>query len=411
MKRSSLLYFLKLTLKILFVGAVFGSLFSYAMFQGGFVSWFLFYTTTVLVILMLLYAAVPLGSFKVTREVEDNVIAGSELTVTVTIRRRLPFPFLYLSVKDEVGEELARILPGNDTRIIFYPGFKRELVYSYTVPEMKRGEYFFYGVAMETSDMFGIFHKRKFKALEEQLLVYPNYHNIEKWTAYEKHETETHISSMDFIEDITSVAGAREYVPGDKLTSIDWKVTARSSKLMTKEFEEFLGQNFLVIFNNNLPDMNSGSYTAYEKGIELVTSLTLHANRKQLKLGLWTLGSSNKAFPVDTGTAHQKQIIYHLSKVQGDFGVDFATILKEYEKSIPYGTTLFIVSAELTDTMLETMRMLLSRRNQVYFCLISRGENDELEQKRFTQLRRYGAEAYILSGGDLDEAMDRAAAN
>ncbi|UTW70466.1 DUF58 domain-containing protein [Anaerobacillus sp. HL2] len=40
------------------------------------------------------------------------------------------------------------------------------------------------------------------------------------------------------MDDITSVAGSREYVPGDRLTSIDWKVTARVNKLMTKEFEK-----------------------------------------------------------------------------------------------------------------------------------------------------------------------------
>ncbi|PIB53426.1 hypothetical protein, partial [Pseudomonas sp. 2822-17] len=61
-KTRRVLNSVKLLLRGLFVIGIFAALFSYAMFQGGFVSWFLFYTITTLVVLMLLYAAIPLGS-------------------------------------------------------------------------------------------------------------------------------------------------------------------------------------------------------------------------------------------------------------------------------------------------------------------------------------------------------------
>ena len=406
-RRKSIWYVLKLILKAILVIAVFGGIFSYAMFQGGFVSWFLFYSTTILVILMAVYILIPLGSFRVSREMGDTaIIAGSELTVKVKISRKLPFPFLYLSVRDKLGKGLSSQLLSNDSKTIFYPSVKRELEYTYVISNVKRGDYFFHGVHLETSDMFGLFKKRKWVPIEESLLVYPNYHDIERWSAYERHETETHLSSMDFIEDITSIAGAREYVPGDKLTSIDWKVTARASKLMTKEFEEHIGQDFQIVFNNFIPDNRNLTFEAYEKAIELVTSLVMHANQKQLKLGLWTLGKESKSFSLGTGTDHQKRIVYHLSKIQADDTGDFTIRLKEFEDQIIGGTTLFFVSTELTDTLLERLRIYLSRRNQVYFCLLDRGqETNHWEQKKFEELKRYGAEAYILSEGSLDEAI------
>ncbi|MDG5785916.1 DUF58 domain-containing protein [Evansella sp. AB-P1] len=408
MKRmDQLLYYSKHLFKLLLVIGVFVGMFSYAMFQGGFVSWFLFYSITILVILMLAYVAIPLGNFHVKRELSGGsaIAAGSEVEIKIIVKRKWPFPFLYLSVSDEMDRKLKNLTPHKQMKMIFYPTLKRELEFTYAIPNLKRGEYVLKGVHLETSDMFGVFYKRKFIPLEESLLVYPNYHEIERWSALENRETETRLSSFDFIEDITSVAGAREYVPGDKLTSIDWKVTARSTKLMTKEFEEYTGQRFLVILNNHLPDVDSKTLDAYEKSIELATSFIMHANRKQIQLGLWTIGKESSSFPLDAGSEQQKQLIYHLSKIQGDISGDFTNNIKEFDDKIPLGVTLLVVSTELTDGMLERFRVYLSRRIQVYFCLIESGKMSSLDERRFRELKGYGAEAYLLSGGNIDHAI------
>ncbi|MCD8511250.1 MAG: DUF58 domain-containing protein [Bacillus sp. (in: Bacteria)] len=400
-------YWTKLISKGLFVVGIFLAMFLYAMFQGGFVSWFLFYTITILAVLMLVYAAIPLGSFHVTREFSEKAVpAGTKLKVTVTISRRWPFPFLYLSVKDNIDPLLQRQMAKNSSKIIFYPTLKREMMYTYTVPKVQRGEYAFSGIHLETSDMFGLFKKEKFVPMEEKLLVYPNYHNIERWSPYEKHETETRMSSHDYVEDVTSVAGAREYVPGDKLTSIDWKVTARTGKLMTKEFEEFIGQNFLVILNNRLANDNFRAIEAYESSIELVTSIVMHAHRKQLRVGLWTLGNKSKTFDLDGGSDHQKRLVHHLATIQGERDADFAKQLKDYENMVPIGTTLIFASAEITDAILERIKLILSRRVQVYFCFIEEENNqDPFAYRRLEELRHLGAEAYTLSGGNIDHAI------
>ncbi|SDZ51690.1 Uncharacterized conserved protein, DUF58 family, contains vWF domain [Evansella caseinilytica] len=390
-----------------FIGGVFIGFFSYAMFQGGFVSWFLFYSSTILVILLLLYAAIPLGSFHVTREMgEDARVSGSELTVTVVIRRKFPFPFLYLHVNDHFDEHLKKQMAANTWKTIFYPSFKRELEFTYTAPQIRRGEYFWYGIELRTSDMFGLFDKYKFVPLEETILVYPNYHEIERWSAYEKNDTETRLSSFDYIEDFTSVAGAREYVPGDKLTSIDWKITARSAKLMTKEFEEYIGENLFIVLNNHLPDADHDTLEAHEQGIELVTSIVMYAHRRRLKVGLNTLGNGTHSFPLESGADHQKRLVHHLAKIHGEPGGSFSARLKGIEDRFPQNTTVIIVSTEVTDDMLKRVQLYLSRRMKIYFCLMDRdGKTDKWEERRFAELRKMGAEVYLLSGGNIDHAI------
>lgn len=393
--------------KVISVIGLFFAVFSYAMFQGGFVSWFLFYSMATLVVLMLMYSLIPLGSFEITRNTGEGAMpSGSGLKAELTIRRKWPFPFLYLTVEDEMEEGLRKQLPPHTAKTIFYPTIKKELTFTYVIPEIKRGHYNLFGVHLSTSDMFGLFQKRKFVPLETNILVYPKYHDIQRWTAYEKHESETMLSSQEFIEDMTSIAGAREYVPGDKLTSIDWKVTARTNKLMTKEFEEYIGQNFLIIFNNHIPDHRFATIDAYEKGIELVTSIVMYAYKKQLQIGLWTLGRERRLFELDSGGNHQKKLVTHLSQIVPDYDTNFAAKLYEAEGEIPAGVTVIIVSAELTDDVLNRVKILVSRRIQVYFALMDKGSQiNSWERKRFEELKRIGAEVYLLSGGNLDEEM------
>ncbi|WP_280770386.1 DUF58 domain-containing protein [Salipaludibacillus daqingensis] len=397
----------KLLSKVLFVIGLFVAIFSYAMFQGGFVSWFLFYSMATLVILMLVYALIPLGSFEIERNTGEGAVpSGSEWKAELTIRRKWAFPFLYLSVEDDMEEGLRKQMPPHAAKNIFYPTIKKELHFTYGVPELKRGQYNLLGVHLSTSDMFGLFQKKKFVPIKENLLVYPKYHEIERWSAYEKHESETMLSSQDFVEDMTSIAGAREYVPGDKMTSIDWKVTARTNKLMTKEFEEYIGQNFLIVFNNHIPDDRFATLDAYEKGIELVTSIIMYAYKKRLQVGLWTLGKERTLFDLDSGGDHQKKMVTHLSHIQPDYDSNFAAKLYDAEDKIPAGATVILVSAELTDDLLNRVKILVSRRVQVYFGLMDKGnQTDSWEQKRFEELKRIGAEAYLLSGGNLDDEV------
>ncbi|WP_416148718.1 DUF58 domain-containing protein [Salipaludibacillus sp. HK11] len=397
----------KFLLKSLFVIGLFVAVFSYAMFQGEFVSWFLFYSITTLVVLMLLYSLIPLGSFIVTRDTQEGAMpAGTELKVELTIRRKWLFPFLYLTVEDDMEDGLRKQMPPHASKMIFYPTMKKELQYTYVIPELKRGQYTLFGVHLSTSDMFGLFRKRKFIPITTDLLVYPNYHDIERWSAYEKNESESVLSSQEFVEDMTSIAGAREYVPGDKLTSIDWKVTARTNKLMTKEFEEYIGQNFLIVFNNQIPNDRFSTTDAYEKGIELATSIVMYAYKKDLQVGLWTLGKEKHLFDLDSGGDHQKKMVTHFSKIRPNLNTNFATNLYEVEEQIPAGVTMIFVSIELTDDLLSRMKILISRRIKVYFCLMNKkSQTDSWEKRRFEELRRIGAEAYLLSGGNLDEEV------
>ncbi|MDA6082961.1 hypothetical protein OSJ97_25830, partial [Escherichia coli] len=78
---------------------------SYAMFQGGFVSWFLFYSFLPFALYALGLSFYSLNDFKVERilpKTEFN--AGEQAVITLRITRRTVFPLLYLIIEDEMSE-------------------------------------------------------------------------------------------------------------------------------------------------------------------------------------------------------------------------------------------------------------------------------------------------------------------
>ncbi|GAJ98524.1 hypothetical protein [Geomicrobium sp. JCM 19055] len=89
-------------------------LYSYAMFQGGFISWFLFYSVTTVVVLGFVTALFPLRFISVDRSIQKPYLEnGDHATVKVTITKNVPIPLFYLGVYDA---------PPNSIRVESHPG-------------------------------------------------------------------------------------------------------------------------------------------------------------------------------------------------------------------------------------------------------------------------------------------------
>lgn len=75
--------------------------FSYAMFQGGFVSWFIFYTIAPFLIYSLLLIFAPIQVVEFQREIEPSKLQrGDNARVTVRFKNKTWFPLIFLTVKE-----------------------------------------------------------------------------------------------------------------------------------------------------------------------------------------------------------------------------------------------------------------------------------------------------------------------
>jgi uncharacterized protein (DUF58 family) len=97
----------------------------------------------------------------------------------------------------------------------------------------------------------------------------------------------------------------REYVPGDDIRSIDWKVTARSSRPFVKEFTEDRDQTFYLVLDISGSGNFGSELTRKRKITHVAASLAFGALRNNDRIGLCLFSDRVEKFiPARRGRKH-----------------------------------------------------------------------------------------------------------
>lgn len=349
---------MKTWMKIVLLFLTLGIVFSYAMFQGGFVSWFLFYSFTPFALYALLVAFYPLSDFKVERTFNgDSYSVGDELKITISLERKFPFPLFFLIIRNDTsfadkGEEL-----------ILYPWFKRRISVVYTVANLQRGEHFFRDITLKSGDFLGLFLKDQVISDSKTILVYPSYIDMIYRSIESRYEQGASASQIRLQNDSTMVTGVREYQPGDRFTWIDWKSTAKKNEMQTKEFEERQSHDISVILDR-IPSKG------FESMVKFSASLIRTIIRHGGQIGLYSVGKDHSIFPIRGGEEHQHQLFYHLAKVQPDSGVPVHAILSGDKVFYQQAASIMIVTSALSQPLVDSAHMFTRNTGAVVIFVI-----------------------------------------
>lgn len=182
-----------------------------------------------------LWARFNLHWTRISRNVRTrHVQVGSFIDERFVIDNTGPFPKLWLEFKD-----YSNLPAHRSSRII--SGLAPKSHYSWTVrtPCYLRGRFELGPISLASSDPFGLFLFRKDLPQDfiSHVVVYPLTVDlpgfqppIGQLTGGEAMRRRTHYVT-------TNVSGIRDYVPGDSFNRIHWPSTARTGRLIAKEFE------------------------------------------------------------------------------------------------------------------------------------------------------------------------------
>lgn len=328
--------------------------FSYAMFQGGFVSWFLFFSYLPVAAYSLLLNAYPL-TFDVKRNISsERLYAGNSIDVTITATRNFPFPLLFLVVEDKAS------IYGH--KHMLFPGFKRRLTIRYKIRHVPRGEHTFQSVRFKTGDLFGFLEKETFVSVPQTILVYPKMGLFINEPVKRALERGMGAARFQYYKDASLVAGIREYQPGDRFSWIDWKATARTNDLMTKEFEVKRSNDPLFV-------LDPGFSAHFEKMVEFAASAIKSILASGGQAGLYMPGREKIYLPVNGGERHFMKILYMLAKVQPESENVIENMFEE-TRLIQHGGSVIFVSSILTKPFLEKAEVLARKRRNVVIVLV-----------------------------------------
>src|SRR3982750_1072881 len=123
-------YFKKYSAWILPVFVLVGT-FVFAMFQGGFVSWFLFYSFFPFIIIPVLLRFSSLERLKVNRRIKHKeYVFGERIEIQITITREAFIPLLYIMIEDQVPKHL-QVQLDNQHKCVRFPFWRKKITYSY----------------------------------------------------------------------------------------------------------------------------------------------------------------------------------------------------------------------------------------------------------------------------------------
>ncbi|MDT3496614.1 DUF58 domain-containing protein [Bacillus toyonensis] len=316
--------------------------FVYAMLQGGFVSWFLFYSTIPIGLYSLLLPFYALRDVEVKRITNKNqYAAGEQFVSTITIKRKFPFPLLYLVIEDELPPPFTSCRQAKMNKVILFPGLKRNISFQYVIDTIPRGEHIFSSVRVKTGDLLGMIEKEVTFSVPDTFLVYPQYVDI-AYRQLENHFEQGALSAnINSAKDSTVSVGVRKYKPGDRFSWIDWKATARTNNIMTKEFEQQRSHNIMIF-------MDRTESPLFESVVTFTASIVRAVLKQNSPASFVSVGKERTIFPLDNGDTQLQQIFCHLAKVQADSVFPLSQSVEMELRKMYQPVTIILVTSDLS---------------------------------------------------------------
>ncbi|MBM7542293.1 DUF58 domain-containing protein [Amphibacillus cookii] len=389
-----------LVMRLLLLMGLFVVLFSYAMFQGGFVSWFLFYATLPFLIYYLCFIFYPVSDWKVDRILPiTSIQAGDSIRVRLVMKRRLPMPFSYLMIQECLPSSLnfrfvvhqwSKMLSNQSlyqrketVKKLAFPLFSRTVYYEYQVNDVPRGVHTFTQVKLSITDLFGFVSKTMVVPVESVLLIRPRYLEGDVHWPSRLQQLGEASTSMIQAESSNVVTGAREYVPGDRVSSIHWKATAKTETLMTKEFDQEQHNDGVVAL--------AGSHggVGFEWNLTVAYGLIQNLTDKGHKLDFCHLAEPGYYLSTEHRLADLHRYLTVLPTGQSEG--DISPILHTQASHLKTASFLIVFTDQLTIELAEYMKE-LARYVKVIRLYWTKAEpqQSEIEKQQRQHLQSFG---------------------
>lgn len=322
--------------------------FCFAMFQGGFVSWFVFFVVLPFLLYAILLAVVPLKIVQVSRIVEPSKVSrGGDAKVTVTFRVESPIPLIYMTVSELPVDHIIYETAKEHATKLFLVGQKRQFEWTYELSSLERGEHFFEGLKGVFTDFFGWTFREMEVKQQHKFIVYPKMVEMQSSSIRVQYDQGTLASPFSIVKDTSVVTGVRDYQPGDRFSWIHWKSFAKNGALRTKEFEDKQSQNLFVLLDRS-------SEINFEEAIDFTASLLQAAVKRREEISFLSAGMNRFFYPSIRTEGQFEKTLQHLAVVQPDATFAVQSLLQT-EQQLMRRSVVVLVVGTYTDAIAQLM--------------------------------------------------------
>ncbi|WP_270998906.1 DUF58 domain-containing protein [Listeria seeligeri] len=318
---------------------IYTGLWAYTLFQGDTASWFLTYFFSFILIVLFLSSIYPLKAWNVNRQFAKNTYHDGDLVdMHVTFTRKSRYPVGYLLFQQKLPLSFGKL---NARQQLAYPLFKKKFTVTLDSFVGLRGIHSFPAIDLETSDAFGLLERSYQTSAEKSLTIYPSYFpDILEKIREATPENERNAAYWTLKKN-TNLHSLREFSSGDRISLIDWKSSAKTDQLMTREFENSATSRLSVIFYGV-------SHPHFELSLRAAYSFIRKISEENGEIRVSILGDKTTNFSPSAGTNKLQDISIAFAELSPKDGV----ILQEPLDSNLHDGEKILLFTPCIDTML-----------------------------------------------------------
>ena len=259
------------------------------------------------------YLRIPRSSgIEVTRSIPDPIGLGDRVELTYVVASNWRWPVL-LRLSDEIPPGIATSIPSDSIEL----GAGMERTISVEAEGDARGHYTLGDVALRLSTSLGLLSRIVRVPLRSEVTVIPSFSNVRRFRllAMQNRLSDVGVRALKQRGEGTAFAGMRDYVPGDDPRLLDWKSTARHSRLIVREQSIERSQTVISLIDcGRAMTQTAGRFTRFEHVLSAALVVSDVASTSGDRVGLIAFDNVVRAFvPPQQGVAALRNVRSALS--------------------------------------------------------------------------------------------------
>lgn len=260
-------------------------------------------------------AAARLPAPSIERDLPRSMSLAMWVDLKITIRNDSTRRPLRMRIFDHYPQTFST--HGLPQSVTVMPGRFEDVAYRARPTE--RGLFTFAGMELRVESALGLWWRKRFIPSGQSVRVYPNYSTISKLLTYEV-DNRLQLAGMRLRPrrgEGTEFHQLRDYREGDSTRAIDWKATARTSRLIAREYQDERDQQVLFLIDAGRRMLaKDAELSHFDHALNAMLLLGYVALRRGDSVGVMTLGASRAWLPPRKGLQAINGLLNHVYDIQ-----------------------------------------------------------------------------------------------
>jgi len=310
----------------------------------------------------------------------DRAQVGQPLVEHLRVDNRGRLGKLWLEVRD------FSTLPGHVASRVVHVGGRSEVRWQAETVCRRRGRFRIGPLAVRSGDPFGLFPTSLRIPDTHELVVYPATVDVGGFPLPAGTLSGGAAVSRRTPSVTASVAGVREYVPGDPFNRISWAATARGGQVMVKEFDLDPTADVWVVLDLDREHHRAAVHSPDQPGwrppvapwldsteevaVTVAASLARRCADEGRSVGVIASGGHHEVIPAERSDRQYIKILEALAVIRADGTRPLAEVLTAESRRFGRQTALVVITPATDEAWVAALAQIAGRRVRASVVLV-----------------------------------------